>query len=81
MLNPLIMAARRRQPCFSLLRLAAALSLVLASTHGFVLVMAFKTPKPTFGGIAHAGILVSDTQASLVRLCKSRFCHSDEGGS
>jgi len=53
--------------------------MVLASTHGFVLVMALKTPKPTFGGIAHAGILVSDTQASLVRfLCRPRFCHNDE---
>ena len=66
-LTPLIMATRRRLPCFCPLRLAAALSLLLASTHGFVLAMALKTPKPTFGGIAHAGILVSDTQASLVR--------------
>jgi len=65
---PSIMATRRRLPCLSpLLLAAAALSLLLASTHGFVLAMALKTPKPTFGGIAHAGILVSDTQASLVR--------------
>lgn len=57
------MFARSRLPSFFLL-----FSLLLASsTHAFILAMALKTPKPTFGGIAHAGILVSDTQASLVR--------------
>ncbi|EWM26975.1 glyoxalase bleomycin resistance protein dioxygenase [Nannochloropsis gaditana] len=39
--------------------------LVSRSTDGFVLSMSLKSPKPVFGGIAHAGILVSDTQSSM----------------